>query len=114
MHCKQITTLSVKRDDQYIDKIQDRNAINKIFDINNKDVNFINTKNSLIAVKILNKKVGDYKKNKTVNKNLNISLSKSFFNDFSNFYIENLATKHKLIRNYNEIEKFLLDSEPIS
>ena len=66
------------------------------------------------AVKILNKKVGDYKKNKIVNKNLNISLSKSFFNDFSNFYIENLATKHKLIRNYREIEKFLLDSEPIS
>ena len=108
------STLSIKRDDQFIDKIKDRNAVNKIFDINNKDVNFINTKNALIAVKILNKKVGNYKKNKTVNKNLNMSLSKSFFKDFSNFYIENLATKHKLIRNYNEIEKFLLDSEPVS
>ena len=69
---------------------------------------------SSTAVKILNKKVGDYKKNKTVNNKLNMSFSKSFFKDFSNFYIENLATKHKLIRNYNEIEKFLLDSEPMS
>ena len=107
------STLSIKRDDQYLDKIKDINVINKIFNIDNKDVNFINTKNSLIAVKILNKKVGDYKKNKTVDNKLNMSFSKSFFKDFSNFYIENLATKHKLIRNYNEIEKFLLDSEPM-
>ena len=106
--------LSIKRNDQYIDKIKDRNAINKIFDINNKDVNFINTKKTLIAVKILNKKVDNYKKNKTVNKNLNMSFSKSFFKDFSNFYIQHLATKHKLIRNYNEIEKYLSASEPIS
>ncbi len=66
---------------------------------------------AFLAVKVLNTKVDNYQKDIEINNNLNISLSKSFFNDYSNYYIRNLASKHKLVRNYNDLENFLLNTE---
>ena len=40
-------------------------------------------------------------------KKLNLSLSKSFFNDYSKYYIEILSEKHKLKRNYQQLENDL-------
>jgi hypothetical protein len=82
-----------------------------IFEIDNKDINFLNTVDGVIAVKVKNSKVDNYQKNIEINNNLNLSLSKSFFNDYSNYFIENLATKHKLVRNYIDLENFLLNTE---
>jgi hypothetical protein len=82
-----------------------------IFEIDNKDINFLNTVDGVIAVKVKNSKVDNYQKNIEINNNLNLSLSKSFFNDYSNYFIENLATKHKLVKNYIDLENFLLNTE---
>ena len=105
------STSTVKRNQQYLDNIKDSSLIFNIFDINNKNINFLNTVNSVVAIKINNRKTNAYKINLEINNNLNTSLSKSFFNDFSNFYINNLGTKHKLLRNYNDLERFLLNAE---
>ena len=40
-------------------------------------------------------------------KDINFSLSKSFFNDYSRYYIQLLANKHKLKRNYKDLENFI-------
>ena len=101
----------VNRNQQYLNKITDNSLIFKIFDINNKKLNFINTVDGVIAIKIIDSKVGSYKKDMKLNNSLNSSLSKSFFNDFSNHYINNLANKHKLLRNYEDLERFLLNTE---
>ena len=102
---------TIKRNQKSLDNFSDNSLIFNIFEIDNKDINFLNTIDGVIAVKVKNRKVDNYQKNIEINNNLNLSLSKSFFNDYSNYFIENLATKHKLVRNYIDLENFLLNTE---
>ena len=101
----------ISRNQQYLNDIKDNSLIFKIFEINNKEINFLNTIDGVVAAKIINRKVDDYKINNEINDKLNLSLSNSFFNDFSNYYVNNLAIKHKLVRNYLDLERFLLNAE---
>ena len=102
---------TIKRNQKSLDNFSDNSLIFNIFEIDNKDINFLNTVDGVIAVKVKNRKVDNYEKNIEINNNLNLSLSKSFFNDYSNYFIRNLATKHKLVRNYIDLENFLLNTE---
>ena len=88
-------------------KIKDHLIINKIFEIKEKNLSFFNIKNGIIAIKNVNSKTADYKVNKETIKDINFSLSKSFFNDYSRYYIQILANKHKLKRNYKDLENFI-------
>tara|TARA_B110000858_G_scaffold157557_1_gene180352 strand:- start:111 stop:1739 length:1629 start_codon:yes stop_codon:yes gene_type:complete len=88
-------------------KIKDHLIINKIFEIKEKNLSFFNIKNGVIAIKNVNSKTADYKVNKETIKDINFSLSKSFFNDYSQYYIQILANKHKLKRNYKDLENFI-------
>ena len=88
-------------------KIKDHLIINKIFEIKEKNLSFFNIKNGVIAIKNVNSKTADYKVNKETIKDINFSLSKSFFNDYSRYYIQILANKHKLKRNYKDLENFI-------
>ena len=88
-------------------KIKDPLIINKIFEIKEKNLSFFNIKNGIIAIKNVNSKTADYKVNKETIKDINFSLSKSFFNDYSRYYIQILANKHKLKRNYKDLENFI-------
>ena len=88
-------------------KIKDHLIINKIFEIKEKNISFFNIKNGIIAIKNVNSKTADYKVNKETIKDINFSLSKSFFNDYSQYYIQILANKHKLKRNYKDLENFI-------
>ena len=88
--------------------------INKIFDIQNKEINYLQSKNFIVAVKILSAKTKKYDLNKKIKNNYHLSLSQSFFNDFSNFYLQNLAIKLKLKRNITEIDKFFSNQEIIN
>ena len=109
-----LSKVSIERTSKSIDKINDTFLINKIFDIQNKEINYLQSKNFIVAVKILNIKTKKYDLNKKIKNNLHLSLSQSFFNDFSNFYLQNLAIKHKLKRNFTEIDKFLSNQEIIN
>ena len=102
---------TIKRNQQYLNNIKDNTLVFKIFDINNKEINYLNIIDGVIATKITSQKIDDYKVNQEINDKLNLSLSKSFFNDFSNYYVNNLATKHKLVRNYINLESYLLNTE---
>ena len=102
---------TIKRNQKSLDNFSDNSLIFNIFEIDNKDINFLNTVDGVIAVKVKNRKVDNYEKNIEINNNLNLSLSKSFFNDYSNYFMRNLATKHKLVRNYIDLENFLLNTE---
>ena len=102
---------TIKRNQKSLDNFSDNSLIFNIFEIDNKDINFLSTVDGVIAVKVKNRKVDNYEKNIEINNNLNLSLSKSFFNDYSNYFIRNLATKHKLVRNYIDLENFLLNTE---
>ena len=88
-------------------KIKDPLIINKIFEIKEKNLSFFNIKNGIIAIKNVKSKTADYKVNKETIKDINFSLSKSFFNDYSRYYIQILANKHKLKRNYKDLENFI-------
>ena len=88
-------------------KIKDHLIINKIFEIKEKNLSFFNIKNGVIAIKNVSSKTADYKVNKETIKDINFSLSKSFFNDYSRYYIQLLANKHKLKRNYKDLENFI-------
>lgn len=102
---------SIKRNEKSLNKIIEPQIIPRIFNINNKDINFFKMNGSMIAIKIKDSKIGKYKLDNKLNNDLNISLSKSFYNDFSNFYINNLANKYKLERNYNDLEKLIKNSQ---
>ena len=109
-----LSKVSIERTSKSIDKINDTFLINKIFDIQNKEINYLQSKNFIVAIKILNIKTKKYNIDKKIKNNLHLSLSQSFFNDFSNFYLQNLAVKHKLKRNITEIDKFLSNQEIIN
>ena len=93
---------SIKRNKQNLDKINDPFLVNQIFEIDNKDIVFLISKNNLVAVRLKKTRTDNYDFDEKKYKELNESLSKSFFNDFSNFFIQNLALKHNLVTNYKE------------
>ena len=100
--------------DKFFDKIKDPYIINKIFEISSKDTEFLVSKDFLLVLRVKNSRTDDYVFNKKEYEELNHNFSKSFFNDFSNFYIQNLATKHKLKRNFQEIENYFNKTEVLN
>ena len=99
---------SIKRNDKILGNINDQYLINRIFEIENKEIEFFQSADKLIAIKVINTKTDNYKFDKKTFNNLNLSFSKSFFNDISDFYVQHLALKHKLQKNYEELENFFL------
>jgi peptidyl-prolyl cis-trans isomerase D len=103
--------VSIKRDNTKLNEINDLYLINQIFDINDNDIIYLNSQNKIIAVKLLNTKIDDYVFDKQLYNQINSSFSKSYFNDFANFYINHLSSKHDLKRNYVEMENLLKNTE---
>ena len=97
---------SLKRNNKLGD-LNDPYLINEIFNIQNNGNNYINFRNKILAVKLLDSKIDNYTFNKDDYQQLNLSFTQSFFNDFGNFYLNHLSSKHNLKRNYEEIENFL-------
>ena len=97
-----------------IDKIDNALLIQNIFQVKNKKVNFLNTQDYILAFKLLDVRVKKYDFNKDVLNNLNTTLSLSFYKDFSNYYLQNLAIKHKLKRNLTIIDNFLNNKDIIN
>ena len=102
---------SVKRNSKKLNNIDDAYLINQIFDIKDNDILYTNSQDKVYAVKVLKSSTDDYKFNKDLYNQINSSFSKSYFNDFANYYINHLSTKHNLRRNYAELEKLLNNSE---
>ena len=103
-----VSLSAIKRDQKSLtQEINDPLLINKIFQIKENKLNFLNTNNGVMAIKNIKSKVADYKINNKINKEINLSLSNSFFNDFSQSYLELLANKHKLKRDYKNLERFI-------
>ena len=69
---------------------------------------------NLIAIKIMKTRTDNYNFDEKTFKDLNLSFSKSFFNDISNYYVQHLALKHKLQRNYKDLENFFLEQVNIN
>jgi len=100
---------SLKRNNKLGD-LNDPYLINEIFNIQNNKNNYINFRNKILAVKLLDSKIDNYTFNKDEYQQLNLSFTQSFFNDFGNFYLNHLSSKHNLKRNYKDIENFLTTS----
>ena len=100
---------SLKRNNKLGD-LNEPYLINEIFNIQNNENNYINFRNKILAVKLLDSKIDNYTFNKDEYQQLNLSFTKSFFNDFGNFYLNHLSSKHNLKRNYKDIENFLTTS----
>jgi len=99
---------AIKRNQKNLtEKIKDPLIINKIFEIKGKNISFFKINNGIIALKNVNSKTANYKVNNETIKDINFSLSKSFFNDYSQYYVQILAYKHKLKRNYKDLETFI-------
>ena len=88
-------------------KIKDKLIINQIFKMKKNKINFIKIKNGVLAIKIINSKTKNYKLNEDTINQLNASLSDSFFNDYSNNFIQILGNKHKIKRDYKSLENFI-------
>ena len=102
---------SIKRNSKKLNNIDDQYLINQIFDIKGNDISYINSKNKVFAIKVLKSEVDKYEFKKTLYDQINSSFSKSYFNDFANYYINHLSSKHNLKRNYEELDKLLKSSE---
>ena len=100
---------SLKRNNKLGD-LNDPYLINEIFNIQNNENNYINFRNKILAVKLIYSKIDNYTFNKDEYQQLNLSFTQSFFNDFGNFYLNHLSSKHNLKRNYKDIENFLTTS----
>jgi peptidyl-prolyl cis-trans isomerase D len=103
--------ISIKRDSKKLDEINDIYLINQIFNISGDDITYLNSQNKIIAVKLLNTKIDNYVFEKQLYEQINSSFSKSYFNDFANFYINHLSSKHDLKRNYGQMEDLLKNTE---
>ena len=88
-------------------KIKGKLIINQIFKMKKNKINFIKIKNGVLAIKIINSKTKNYKLNEDTINQLNASLSDSFFNDYSNNFIQILGNKHKIKRDYKSLENFI-------
>ena len=102
---------SIKRDSKKLNEINDIYLINQVFDISGDNVIYLNSQNKIIAVKLLNTKIDNYVLEKQLYNQINSSFSKSYFNDFANFFINHLGSKHDLKRNYVEMENILKNAE---
>ncbi len=102
---------SLKRNVKTLGNINDQYLITKIFEIENSKIEYLVSGDNLIAIKVIKTKTDNYKFNKKTFNDLNLSFSKSFQNDISNFYIQHLASKHKLQRNYNEIQNYFVNQQ---
>jgi len=105
---------SIKRNNKSLGKIDDQYLINKIFEIDSKEIELLLSEDNLIAIKIIKTRTDNYNFDEKTFKDLNLSFSKSFFNDISNYYVQHLALKHKLQRNYKDLENFFLEQENIN
>ena len=105
---KKITFISlpnVKRDQKKIIKqIKNESITNEIFQLKQNELKVINKIEGSIAVKVNKIKLSTKKINEETLKELNSSLSKSFFNDYSKSFIQILSEKHKLKHNYQQLE----------
>ncbi len=102
---------SLKRNDKSLGNIKDQYLINKIFEIENKKIEYIVSEDNLIAIKVIKTKTDNYKINEKTFNDLNLSFSESFSSDISNFYIQHLASKHKLQRNYKDLENYFVNQK---
>ncbi len=102
---------SLKRNDKSLGNIRDQYLITKIFEIENDEIEYILSEDNLIAIKVIKTKTDNYKFNKITFNDLNLSFSKSFLSDISNFYVQHLASKHKLQRNYKELENYFVNQK---
>ena len=108
-----ISLQNIKRDQKnVIPQIKNDSITNDIFELKQDELKIINKNEGSIAIKVTNTKLSSKKIPKKIIKELNLSLSKSFFNDYSKSYIEILSEKHKLIRNYKQLENDLGKIEP--
>ena len=105
---------SIKRNNKSLGKIDDQYLINKIFEIVSKEIELLVSEDNLIAIKIIKTRTDNYNFDEKKFKDLNLSFSKSFFNDISNYYVQHLDLKHKLQRNYKDLENFFLEQENIN
>ena len=105
---------SIKRDDKILGNIKDKFLINQIFEIDNKEVELVVTDKKIIAIKVVKIRTDEYVLDEKNFIELNRSFSKSFFNDISNIYIQHLASKHNLHRNYEDLENYFVNQENIS
>ncbi len=97
---------SIKRNNKSLGNIDDQYLINRIFEIDSREVELFVSANNLIAIKIIKTRTDNYNFDEKTFKDLNLNFSKSFFNDISNYYLQHLASKHKLQRNYEDLENF--------
>jgi len=102
---------SLKRSDKSLESINDQYLITKIFEIENNEIEYILSGDNLIAIKVVKTKTDKYKFNKKTFNDLNLSFSKSFLSDISNLYVQHLGSKHKLKRNYNELENYFVNQQ---
>ena len=100
---------SLKRNDKTLGNKKDQYLITKIFEIEKNKVEYIMSADNLFAIKVIKTRTNNYKFNKKTFNDLNLSLSKSFLNDISNFYVQHLASKHKLRRNYEELDNYFVN-----
>ena len=101
----------IKRNSKKLNNIDDPYLIEQIFDIKGNDISYINSNNMIFAIKVLKSEVDEYDFKKGLYDQINSSFSKSYFNDFANYYINHLSSKHNLKRNYEELDKLLKSSE---
>ena len=103
-----ISLKKIKRDQKNVIKqINNNSIINEIFELKQNQLKVINKDEGSVAIKVNNINIVTQKTNQETSKKLNLSLSKSFFNDYSKYYIEILSEKHKLKRNYQQLENDL-------
>jgi len=102
---------SLKRNDKTLGNINNQYLITKIFDIEHNEIEYIETADNLIAIKVVKTRTDNYKFDKKTFNDLNLSFSKSFFNDISESYVQHLASKHKLQRNYKELENYFVNQQ---
>ena len=105
---------SNKRNNKNLGNIVDQNIITKIFEIKNNKINLFMSGDKLVALKVIQTRTDNYKFDKKTYNDLNRNFSKSFFNDISNYYVQHLALKHNLKKNYEELDNFFLKQENIN
>ena len=105
---------SIKRNDKNLENINDQYLINKIFEIDDKEIELFVSADNLIAVKVIKTRKDNFKFDKKTLNDLNRSFSSSFFNDISNYYVQHLASKHKLEKDYEELENYFVNQENIN
>ena len=105
---------SIKRNSKSLGNLVDQNLISKIFEIKNNKLKLLVSEDKLVALKVIQTRTDNYKFDKKTYNDLNSNFSKSFFNDVSNYYVQHLALKHKLEKNFEELDNFFLKKENVN